>query len=79
MSDEVERLRARAKADPMPAGFEGFLCDLIVPFTLQMEMEHDDAMSLLKIVYPVIKDWLFTQTVDWSSQIRNARVDTDGK
>lgn len=71
MTDETQKLWERAEGDPMPPNLEDLLADLIEPFTMHVEMEHDDAMSLLKIVYPVIKDWLFTQTGNWRPQIES--------
>jgi hypothetical protein len=71
MSDEVERLWEHAERDPMPSGLEDSLRDLIEPFTMKEEVEHAAVMDALKIAYPVIKDWLFTQTVNWNPQIRS--------
>lgn len=71
MNDELKSLEARAEADPMPPGLENSLRDLIEPFTMHVEMEHGDAMGLLRIVYPSIKDWLFNQTVNWRPQIES--------
>lgn len=48
----------RAMAEPMPADLKTQVENLIEPHTINMGADHGDAMTCIRVAWPVIRDWL---------------------
>lgn len=76
MSNDVAKLWGAAEKDPMPDGLALLLSQRIEPYTWEKEVEHSIVMDALNLAYPIIKDWLFTQTTNWTPQIGSRDVES---
>lgn len=76
MSNDVAKLWDIADKDPMPDGLALLLSQRIEPYTMEVEVEHATVMDAFSLAYPIIKDWLFTQTTNWTPQIGSRDVES---